>query len=89
MQAVVAFGHEHVPEAALARLGLQLFHHRRREVRIAGLLALAAVDRLGRTHDVVVEVDQLGLERIGAGARCEVHVTSSVVASLGTLLCCP
>ena len=56
--AVVAFGHEEVPEVALARLDLQLLHHRRREVRVARLGALLAVHGLGRPHDLVVELDE-------------------------------
>ena len=56
--AVVALGHEQVPEVALARFDLQLFHHRRREVRIARLGALVAVDGLGRPDDLVVELDE-------------------------------
>ena len=64
--AVVGLGQEEVPEVALARLGLQLLHHRRREVRVARLGALRAVDRLGRPHDVVVELDELRLQLVGA-----------------------
>ena len=46
--AVLALGEEQVPQAAGARLRLQLLHHRRVEVRIAGRRHLLRVHRLGR-----------------------------------------
>ena len=72
-RAVLGLGEEEVPEVALARLGLQLLHDRRREMRVARLVALAAVDRFRGPDDLVVEFDELGLQLVGPGARCEVH----------------
>ncbi len=77
LDAVVALGHEQVPEAATSGLGLQVFHHRRREMRVSRFRALVPVHRLGRPHDFRVEREQLVLQLVGAGAGCEVHVASS------------
>ncbi len=70
---MIALGEEEVPEVALARLGLELLHHRRREVRVARVGALAPVHRLCRPDDVVVELDEAGLQLVGAQAGLEVH----------------
>ena len=66
-------GQEEVPEAALLRLGLELLHHRRVEVRVTRLRDLAGEDG-GRRRDVLVDERlQLRLELDRARAQVEVH----------------
>ncbi len=79
---MVGFGQEEVPEVALAGLDLQLLHDRRREAGIARLDALVAVDGLRGPDDVGVELDELGLQLDGSGARGKVHPGLLVDGSL-------
>ena len=68
----------------VARLGLELLHDRRVEVRVARLLDLLRRDRRGR---VDVELDELGelrlelLRRRGLGAKSMVILVISEPAS--------
>ncbi len=55
-----------VPQAALSGLDLELLDDRRLEVRVAGLTHLLFVDRLGRVDVRLEEVEQLGLQLLGA-----------------------
>ena len=57
---------EEVPETSPARLGLQLLHDRRVEVRVAGLLDLAPVDGNRGCEPLVDEGLQLIAELQGA-----------------------
>jgi hypothetical protein len=72
-RAPLLVGEEQVPEAALARLGLELLHDRRMEVRVARLLHLAPVHGLGRDDVGVDEIAELLLEVERSGAELEVH----------------
>ena len=69
-------GEEQVPEATLARLGLELLHDRRMEVRIARRPHLLAVHRVRRIDAVADEVGQPVVQLPGARARLEVHAVT-------------
>lgn len=65
---------EHVPQAPLARLGLQLLHHGGLRMRIARLVQLLLVDALGRVDELIHERGQPLLEVPAAVAVLEVHL---------------
>src|SRR5581483_9783901 len=78
--AVLLVGQEHVPQARAACLRLQLLHHRRLVVRVAGVVQLLLVDALGRVDVLVHEGAETLLELKTALARLEVHRSSSLAA---------
>ena len=55
-----------IPQAAFSGLNLELLDDRRLEVRVAGLTHLVFVDPLGRVDVRLEEVEQLGLQLLGA-----------------------
>ncbi len=71
--AVLVVGQEHVPQPALARQPLQLLHHGRLVMRVAGLAQLALVDLLRRVDVLVHERRQALLEVRTTLAWLEVH----------------
>jgi hypothetical protein len=73
---VLVVGEKQVPESARARLLLELLHDRRVEVRLAGLLELLAIDRLGGIYPLLHERPQALLEVLGSRARLEVHAAA-------------
>ena len=71
--AVLGIGQEQIPEPDLLRLGADLLHDRRLEVRIARSLDLLLVDALGRVDVLVHEALELLLDRLASVGRFEVH----------------
>ena len=59
-------GEQQVPQPLLARPRLELLHHRRVEVRLAGVDELLVVDRLGRIDVLVHEREQSLAELLAA-----------------------
>src|SRR6202008_854967 len=55
-----------VPQTAFSGLNLELLDDRRLEVRVAGFTHLVFVYPLGRVHIRLDEVEQLGLQLLGA-----------------------
>ena len=65
-------GEEQVPEAARPRLGLQVLHHRRMEVRVARLVDLLRVDGARRV-DPSHELRERSRSSSARGREGEVH----------------
>ncbi len=79
---MLGVGQEEVPESDLLGLGADPLHHRRFRVRIVRSLGLLLVDALVRIDVLVHEALELGLDRLAAVGRFEVH---RVFLSFGSL----
>jgi hypothetical protein len=72
-RAVIGIRQEHVPQSGFPRAPLQLLHHRRLVVGVAGFDQLALVHGLGGIDVLVHERAQTLLELDATLARLEVH----------------
>jgi hypothetical protein len=76
-------GENEVPQAAPPRLGLEVLHHGRMDVRAVGSVHLLRPDRLGGVDVLVHEREQALAEVLGAVGQLEVHCADLLTLDLG------